>query len=352
MKEKPTFSTEETALRHRCRIAAAQCGFVACGAVKAEAVASWRVRQFHQWLRDGKAAAMDYLHRHFPMRCNPKLLMPEVRTIFSFAMPYEAHPCFTPEALRLARYALGDDYHNVVRRHIFRFMELLGYAASCPSDTAHGRVFCDTAPVDERYWAWRSGVGEWLDSGLISTPEHGTFIVLGEWFSPYTVTEMLEHLPETQPAAPDSMRLPEAASCLHCGLCFRACPGGALNKEGVDARRCLSYLTIEHRGSLPPGTGKRMSATFYGCDRCAEVCPLNQPLISGSVLCPPVPEELRARPCLLQTTAEEWQSMTPETYRQIFKGSAAKRAKYEGLKRNIEALNMGQWKFSGDKHKS
>ena len=270
---------------------------------------------------------MDYLLRHYALRCDPRLVEPTARTVVSVALPYDMKPSFAPDALRLSRYALGSDYHDVVKERLRRMVRLLGFDPACD-----GRICCDTAPVDERYWAWRTGVGQWLRSGLISVRGHGTCVVLGEWLAPFPMAE-------AEAAADTVPPLPPAEECLRCGRCVAACPGGALGSGGLDARRCLSYLTIEHRGPLPdcdahtPARRAALSRCFYGCDRCAEVCPHNaHPLPAEAI-----PAELRPRPSLLCRSAQEWRAMTVETYRELFRGSAVKRAKYEGLMRNLEA---------------
>ena len=289
-------------------------------------VADWRQAAVRRWLDEGRAAGMSYLLRHYALRCDPRLVEPSARTVVSVALPYDMKPSFAPDALRLSRYALGSDYHDVVKNRLRQMVRLLGFDPACD-----GRICCDTAPVDERYWAWRTGVGRWLRSGLISVRGHGTCVVLGEWLAPFPMAE-------AEVAADTVPPLPPAEECLRCGRCLAACPGGALGGGGLDARRCLSYLSIEHRGAFPdcdehtPARRAALSRCFYGCDRCAEVCPHNaHPLPADAI-----PEELRPRPALLCRSSQEWRAMTVETYRELFRGSAVKRAKYEGLMRNLE----------------
>ena len=158
-------------------------------------------------------------------------------------------------------------------------------------------------------------------------PGVGTYCFLGELVLTVPVEGWLEQ-PPGQTAA-DVLSL----VCRHCRRCIGACPAGALSEEaGLDARRCLSYLTIEHRGPLPPATGLLMGRCLYGCDRCAEVCPYN------AVAKPAAWPEFRPRPELLAMQAADWLRLTVEQYRTLFKGSAVKRAKYEGLMRNVGAL--------------
>lgn len=337
-------NTTTDTLRRRLLASAAQFGFIACGVAAAAPIAPWRARTVRRWLDAGRAAGMDYLHRHYAMRCDPRLLVPEVRTIVTVAMPYDAAPPFADGAMRLARYALGDDYHDVVRDGLRRWLQAMGF-----DPQRDGRVFCDTAPVDERYWAWRSGMGRWLRSGMIAVPGHGTYVVLGEWFAPYDAAELLARLPDCDadfamnpseiavsvPDADAAFALPDA--CLQCGRCVDACPAGALGDGGFDARRCLSYLTIEHRGPLPDDVDSRMGRMIYGCDRCAEVCPHNAHPLPADV----IPPALRPREKLLDRSLTDWRRLTVEDYRRLFRGSAVKRAKYEGLLRNIHAHENG-----------
>lgn len=155
----PPITAQETALSRRLKSVAARCGFVSFGVAVAEPIASWRSNQFDQWLARGNAAEMAYLHRQAELRRDLTSVLPGVRTVFSFALPYAARQYFGEDDLTLSRYALGRDYHEVVREKIRQFVSLL----QLPEGQL-GRVCCDTAPVDERYWAWRCGVGQWMDN--------------------------------------------------------------------------------------------------------------------------------------------------------------------------------------------
>ena len=181
------------------------------------------------------------------------------------------------------------------------------------------RVFTDTAPVDERYWAWKSGLGWIGKNSQLIIPGAGSYFFLGELFL-------------TLPA--DVYDQPVENRCGPCTKCLRACPAQCLSERGLDARKCLSYLTIEYRGdTLPEGTGEQMGEMFYGCDRCGDVCPWNRLARPTNI------EAFQPSPALLAMTWEDWRQLTIEEYRTLFKGSAVKRAKYEGLKRNIEAID-------------
>lgn len=278
---------------------AARLGFARCGLAVAAPVDETHAARFRRWLELGYCADMDYMRQHVDMRLNPELLVPGVRTIVSLAMN------FMPEHQQpgISLYAQGQDYHDVMRQRMRQLMEALGL---------EGRCFVDTAPVLERYWAWRSGVGVLTPAGLVAVPGYGPTVFLGELF----VTAEADHY--DQPL-PDS--LPQQAGWPS------LCP--ALTADGLDARRCRSYLTIEHRGPLPEGL--RLPTCFYGCDRCLRATPQFREAH------PTAEPAFQPSEALLAMTPADWHSLTVEQYRQLFKGSAVKRAKYEGLMRNIEA---------------
>ncbi len=274
-------------------------GFVACGFAKAEPVAQDFAVRFHRWLELDYCGEMDYMRRNVEMRLHPDLLVPGVRTIVSLAMNFM--PQHQQPAVSL--YAQGQDYHEVMRERMQQLMQAF---------QLEGRCFVDTAPVLERYWAWRSGIGIITpNGGFISVPGYGPTVFLGELF----LLSEADHY--DKPLAPPPLEM--AGERLFCP---------ALTPEGLDARRCISYQTIEHRGPLPEEI--QLKRTFYGCDRClratpqfAEAKPTDEPAFQPSE-------------ALQQMTPDDWQSLTEEQYRALFKGSAVKRAKYDGLMRNIE----------------
>ncbi len=277
---------------------ASRLGFVACGFAKAEPVEDGFAAHFRRWLDLDYCADMDYMRRNVEMRLQPDLLVPGVRTIVSLAMN------FMPQSRQpaISLYAQGKDYHDVMRQRMRQLMEDCGL---------EGRCFVDTAPVMERYWAWRSGIGIITqEGGFISIPGYGPTVFLGELFL-------------TQESDRYDSPLPKKESGRGA-----VCP--ALTPDGLDARRCISYLTIEHRGPLPDSL--RLGATFYGCDRCLRATP------QFAESKPTAEPAFQPSEALLQMTPNDWRELTEEQYRSLFKGSAVKRAKYDGLKRNI-----GRW---------
>lgn len=265
---------------------------------------------FTRWLAEGNHAEMEYLARHPELRQRPEGLLPGAHTIISCAISYHS-PVTQPAGVpRIAEYALGDDYHDVLRRR-------LEQVAAFIRDTWGGetRVCIDTAPLHERYRALRSGVGIRGLNGLIIVPGVGSRCFLGEILT--TV-----HFPPSQPLTGD---------CGNCGRCLRACPGRAIKGDGtIDCRRCLSYLTIEHRGELPEGL--QLGGRLYGCDTCQDVCPHNLRALPTRVA------ELAMRPAYATLTHESIAALTPEEYATLFRHSAIKRAKLAGLLRNLRAL--------------
>lgn len=295
---------------------AAELGFSACGLAPAVPVDSGRAAELRRWLAEGCQADMHYLEGNLDKRLNPCLLVEGARTVVSLAVNYYSSqvPPASGSAYRLARYAYGTDYHEVVKQLLRRLMQQLGL-----EEGRDGRVFVDTAPIDEKYWAQQCGLGWRGRHSQLILPRAGSYFFLGEL--------VLVH-----PA--DAYDAPMQSHCGNCRRCIDACPTGALRGDGtLDARRCLSYLTIEHRGALPPEAASCLSPCFYGCDRCGEVCPWNLRFASDTSIA-----DLQPREALLQMQNEDWKSLTLEQYRQLFRKSAVKRAKFEGLKRNIDAL--------------
>lgn len=258
---------------------------------------------FDSWLRQGHNADMQYMANHDALRRDPRLLLDGALTLISCAFDYR-QPVQSP---LFADYALGEDYHNVIRRR-------LKVAAKEISLRWGGstRICVDTAPVRERYWAAKAGVGTIGLNGQLIVDGIGSKVFLAEIL--WTVA--------VRPDRPIENRL-----CNECRACVRACPGQALDGRcGVDARRCLSYLTIEHRGPLPDNL--RLDKRIYGCDICQDVCPLNHK--SDNI----VISEFTPNPSLMTLTNDDVLNLDEEKFSLIFGHSAVRRAGLSGLKRN------------------
>ena len=282
-----------------CRV-----GIAACRKVAPEAVL-----QYDDWLARHGHAGMAYMERYSDIRSNPHLLLPGAQSIVCCAWAYRpAPPCM---GAPIAAYALGSDYHDVLRARLTLVVEAMKEQLG-----GEYRICVDTAPLRERYWAAQAGVGFIGRNGLLIAPGVGSYLLLGEIIT-------------TLPLSTDS---PLEQDCGNCGRCVRSCPGGALLPAGgLDANRCLSYLTIEHRGDFPSGTD--LHGRLYGCDGCQQVCPHNKNAAEQ-----PVIPELMPRESVTSLTPEQCAAMTQEQFSLIFRGSPIKRAKLAGLRRNALAL--------------
>ncbi len=287
-------------------------GFSACGIAPAFAVEDSTARSFRQWLSEGKQAGMEYMSNHDAKRLDPRLLMEGTRSIVSVALNYYPTRLLRDDQYQLAWYAYGQDYHDVMKR---KLTELQAYIATLSPLPLQSRVFCDTAPVLERYWAWQAGLG-WIGKNTqLIIPQAGSTFFLGEIFLD---------------AEADRYDHPQPDRCGNCTRCLDACPTNALEAPySLNSGRCLSYLTIEHRGAFPPATGLKMQNKIYGCDDCQKACPWNR------FAAPCRTPELQPTEAFLRMEKEDWHTLTEEQYRRLFKRSAVKRAKYEGLMRNI-----------------
>ena len=298
-------------------------GFFACGIAKAEAVDSGTADGYRRWIADGGHASMHYLADNIDKRLDPRLLMPGVKSIVCVALSYAPAKTIPADQYQIAYYAYGKDYHDVMKQ------KLHALASACGITTY--RAFCDTAPVLERYWAQRAGLG-WIGRNhQLIIPHAGSMFFLGELF----VTDTLHY---------DS---PTPNRCGRCHACLDACPTTSIinnqssiinNQSSFISSRCLSYLTIEHRGPIPnssfliPHSSFLIPNSIYGCDICQLACPWNRFAV------PTTEPAFQPSEAFLTMTKEKWHNLTEEQYRQLFKGSAVKRAKYSGLMRNICAI--------------
>ena len=308
-------------LKDKIKAEASRLGFFVCGFARAEPVSEAMRRHYLGWLADGRNADMAYLGNNLDKRFDPRLLMPGVKTIVVVAQNYFPARRLPEGEPQIADYALGLDYHDIVKQKLRQLAATVGIADY--------RAFVDTAPVLERYWAVRAGLG-WIGKNQqLIIPHAGSEFFLGELF-------VTVELPPDEP-------LPNR--CGTCHRCVDACPTHALSLpatcvEGYgditrfDARLCLSYQTIENRGELTVDAKAAMGDTFYGCDRCQRACPWNR------FAKPSTEPLLQPREELLAMTRQKWGNLTEEDYRRLFKGSAVKRAKYEGLMRNIRHLKQ------------
>jgi len=308
---------------------AVRLGFDACGLARVTPVDTSTADAFNRWIAEGHHGDMDYMNRYGDARFHPESVLPGCCTIVSLALSYRPQTTIPVDQPQIAYYAYGRDYHDVMKQKIRELAERISgsslYEALRASERQRGatsRVAVDTAPILERYWAVKAGLG-WIgrNHNLI-IPHKGSFVVLGELLLTAEV---------------DIYDSPITNHCGTCHRCIDACPTCALTDEGIDARRCLSYLTIEHRGPFSPEQADLVRNQpapryIYGCDRCQLACPHNRLYENSGD--PGIP----LNTSLLSMTAADWKALTREQYQQLFRGSAVKRAKYEGLMRNIQTV--------------
>ncbi len=324
--EKPVFTLNDITR------AALDVGFSVCGVSRAEAVDRTTADAYRHWIADGCHATMAYLAENVDKRLNPTLLHDGVKSIVSVALNYAPRASFKDGEYTIAAYALGKDYHDIVKNKLHRMAACLGLTDY--------RAFCDTAPVLERYWAAKSGIGFIGRNRQLIIPGIGSMFFLGELFIKEEVVNdsvaranELDVFTRVSTFNPSGCIIP-GFNCGSCRACMDACPTGALSAEDAfDARLCLSYHTIENRGEIPAEIASKMGTCFYGCDRCLNACPHNRKTTPTDCL------ELQPVAELLAMTRTDWHALNIEDYRRLFKGSAVKRAKFEGLKRNIELVS-------------
>ncbi|MDO5523242.1 MAG: tRNA epoxyqueuosine(34) reductase QueG [Bacteroidia bacterium] len=286
-------------------------GFDACGICRAQD--SEQETNYMKWLSEECQAGMGYLERNVDKRMDPRLLVEGAKSIISVALNYFPHRFQHENAPKFAYYAYGQDYHDVVKgklNQLFDFIKLRFPDVS-------GRCFSDSAPVLERFWAARAGLGFVGKNTLLIIPGKGSYFFLGELIIDL---ELDYDSPITQ-------------NCGKCRRCLDACPTGAIEKpHWVNAQKCISYQTIENKGEISPEIVPLLSNNVYGCDICQIVCPWNR------YARPHNTPEFNPSDEFLSLDYEKLKEMNEDTYREIFRKSAVKRAKFAGLKRNIEAL--------------
>jgi len=289
-------------------------GFFFCGVSKADFLQEEAPR-LEKWLSDARNGKMDYMANHFDMRLDPRLLVDDAKSVVSLLLNYYPSEIQEDtESPKISKYAYGEDYHFVIKdklKDLFNFIQdEIGEVG--------GRVFVDSAPVMDKVWAKKSGLG-WIgkNSNLIH-PKHGSFFFIAELIL-------------------DIVLVPDGPIKDYCGTCTRcidACPTDAIVEPYVvDGSKCISYLTIELKDQLLPSEmNGKMDNWMFGCDICQDVCPWNRFSKPTS--------EIKFNPHenLLKMSKVDWTDLTEDIFKELFKNSAVKRTKFDGLKRNIDFL--------------
>lgn len=294
---------------------AKQLGFEFCGIAKAEFLED-EAPKLESWLNHNYQGKMAYMANHFDKRLDPTKLVEGAKTVVSLAYnyyPQEELP-HDPEDYKLAKYAYGKDYHFVVKDKLKSFLNALKEEVG----EVEGRAFVDSAPVMERQWAKKSGIGWIGKNSLLLNRQVGSFFFLAE-----LIIDLDVH--------PD-----QAAERDYCGTCTRcidACPTDAIVQPGVvDGSKCISYFTIELKEELPDAVKGKFENWIFGCDICQDVCPWNR------FAQPHSEPEFNPHPELKHMKKKDWEEITEETFKKVFQKSALKRTKLEGLKRNIRFI--------------
>lgn len=295
---------------------AEQMGFDACGIARATALEE-ESAHVEQWLEGEREGEMGYLTRNKEKRYDPRLLVEGTRSVVTVLYNYfPKQQIGDGEHFKIAKYAYGTDYHDVLKRKLRQLLERI--------ETQTGkldgvRVFTDSAPVLDRAWAVRCGLGFIGKNTTLIHPKKGSFFFIGHLFLPLELEETGN---------------PMSNRCGRCTKCLDACPTGALEAPfRIDARKCLSYLTIEYKGSLEGHDPKTFKGWMYGCDICQDVCPYNRFSL------PNKEPEFQPSEQPLNMKENDWKNLTKADFDALFKHSAMQRAGFEGLKRNIEFIS-------------
>ncbi len=293
---------------------ATELGFFYCGFSKADFLEEEAPR-LEKWLNLNYQGKMSYMANYFDKRLDPRLLVDDAKTVVSLLLNYYPEEIQNAESPKISKYAYGEDYHTVIKD---KLKELIQYLKENIGEI-NGRAFVDSAPVMDKVWANKSGLG-WIgkNSNLIH-PKEGSFFFIAELILDIEIE-------------PDG---PMKDYCGTCTRCIDACPTGAIVQPYVvDGSKCISYLTIELKDELLPNEFKgKMDNWMFGCDICQDVCPWNR---FAKITQEP---RFKPNPLLLELKSNDWKELNEEVFNQLFKHSAVKRTKFNGLHRNVKFLS-------------
>jgi epoxyqueuosine reductase len=272
-------------------------------------------RRLEQWLQKGMHGNMQYMEKHVELRTNPALLVPGAKSVITLLFNYFTNEQQQTNAPKIAKYAYGNDYHEVIRQKLKDLLQLLKYEIG----EINGRGFVDAAPVLERTWAQKSGLGWVGKNGNLINNKQGSF-----FFIATLITDI--ELEYDDAFAKDY--------CGNCTRCIDACPTDAiLPGKVVDGSKCISYFTIELKDMLIPGNMQgKFNNWMFGCDVCQDVCPWNRFSKPHNEI------NFTPLPAILNFSTEEWNHLSEEAFKKIFKHSPLKRAKFSGIQRNLKFI--------------
>ena len=292
---------------------ASELGFSFCGISKSRFLKEEEPRLIN-WLKQGYNGKMAYMENHFDKRLDPSKLVDGTKSVISLLFNYfPQNDQLSKGNYKISKYAYGKDYHDVIRKKLKEFLSKMQEQIG---ESVSGRGFTDSAPILERAWAKQSGIGWVGKNGNLINKGHGSFFFLAELL---VDIELLED----QPYQKDY--------CGSCTACIDACPTGAIvDNTVIDSNKCISYLTIELREAIPSEFKDSMDSWMYGCDVCQDVCPWNR------FSKPHSEPQFEPNDSLKDMKDSDWEDLSEELFRDLFKGSAVKRTKFSGLIRNIK----------------
>lgn len=287
-------------------------GFISCGISKAQFLAEEAPR-LESWLKNNMNGEMQYMENHFDKRLDPTKLVEGSKSVISLLLNYYPHETQIKDTYKISKYAYGTDYHFVIKD---KLKALLNFIQEEIGEVS-GRAFTDSAPVLDKAWAAKSGLGWVGKHTLLLSQQRGSFHFVAELI----IDLELEY------------DMPTTDHCGTCTKCIDACPTQAITEPYVvDGSKCISYFTIELKDKIPTEFKGKFEDWMFGCDICQDVCPWNRfSKAHSEPLFNPHPE-------LLSMTKKDWEDITEDVFKVLFKKSAVKRTKFEGLKRNIEFL--------------
>jgi len=292
---------------------ALELGFSAVGISKADFLEK-ESKQLKEWLDNGYHGEMKYMENHFEKRVDPGKLVQGAKSVISVLYNYFPNEHQRKDTYQISKYAYGTDYHYVVKEKLLKLLEYINTEIG----EVRGRAFVDSAPVMDKVWAAKSGLG-WIGKNAnLITRQYGSFVFIGELIIDLTL---------------DYSGLPQKDLCGNCTKCVDACPTGALKPYQLDARKCISYLTIEKKGAIPSEFEGKWNDWIFGCDICLDVCPWNNNARPHSEFQFKITEELK------NFKKDDWENLDQSTFKKMFKNSPVERTKFKGLKRNINFLS-------------
>ena len=295
---------------------AANYGFDYCGIARAQLLDE-DARRLESWLSKGLHGTMQYMENHFDLRIDPSKLVPGAKSVITLLLNYFPEEKQSETAAKISKYAFGNDYHEVIKTKLKLFLQEINKKIG----EVHGRGFVDSAPVLERAWAQKAGIGWIGKNGNLINKQSGSFFFIATLI----VDLELEY---------DNAFVKDY--CGTCTKCIDECPTDAILPDKViDGSKCISYFTIELKDALIPDSNKgKFDDWMFGCDVCQDVCPWNRfSKSTDEISFTPIPE-------ILNLSTSNWEEITEESFKIIFKNSPLKRAKFEGIKRNLNFIKQ------------